>query len=114
MPDINATGVKPPKLPRAKDGAIRKAFVKSATRGIEAVDVPALRAAVDALHESDLGALLEALASDLRPRLVEPLGIDYDFTAFAEAGDAVRSAAFWSRSRFTGLTSIPRWPRARS
>ncbi len=42
------------------------------------------------LHESDMGALIEALPAELRPRLVELLGIDFDFTALTEVDDAVR------------------------
>ena len=37
-----------------------------------------------------MGALLEALKPDQRPRLVELLGIDFDFTALTEVDDAVR------------------------
>jgi magnesium transporter len=49
-----------------------------------------LRGLVGDLHESDLGALLEALEPNQRPRLVELLGIDFDFTALTEVDDAVR------------------------
>lgn len=75
---------------RDEDGAIRADFVAEAVRAIDAADVPALRALVDDLHESDLGALLEALEAEKRPRLVELLGIDFDFTALTEVDDAVR------------------------
>ena len=47
-------------------------------------------ALVGDLHESDLGAVLEALDPEQRPRLVELLGIDFDFTALTEVDDAVR------------------------
>jgi magnesium transporter len=77
-------------LPRNKDGSIRKTFVKSVARKIEAGDVAGLRVQVKGMHESDMGALLEALAPDERPRLVELLGIDFDFTALTEVDDAVR------------------------
>jgi magnesium transporter len=75
---------------RDEDGAIRADFVAEAARAIAAVDVPALRVLVGDLHESDLGALLEALDPDDRPRLVELLGIDFDFTALTEVDDTVR------------------------
>jgi magnesium transporter len=75
---------------RDEDGAIRADFVAEAARAIESIDVPALRVLVDDLHESDLGALLEALEPDQRPRLVELLGIDFDFTALTEVDDTVR------------------------
>jgi magnesium transporter len=75
---------------RDEDGNIRADFVAEAVRAIEAADVPALRELVGDLHESDLGGLLEALKGDERPRLVELLGIDFDFTALTEVTDAVR------------------------
>jgi magnesium transporter len=77
-------------LPRNKDGSIRKTFVKSVARRIEAGETTGLRALVGDLHESDMGALIEALPPDQRPRLVELLGIDFDFTALTEVDDAVR------------------------
>src|SRR5215831_735042 len=77
-------------LPRNKDGSIRKIFVKSVARRIEAGDAAGLRSLVGDLHESDMGDLIEALPPDERPRLVELLGIDFDFTALTEVDDAVR------------------------
>jgi len=77
-------------LPRNKDGSIRKTFVKGVARRIEAGDSAGLRALVGDLHESDMGALIEALPAEQRPRLVELLGIDFDFTALTEVDDAVR------------------------
>jgi magnesium transporter len=83
-------GAEAAQLPRNKDGSIRKTFVKSVARRIEAVDAPGLRALVGDLHEADMGALIQALPPDQRPRLVELLGIDFDFTALTEVDDAVR------------------------
>ena len=77
-------------LPRNKDGSIRKTFVKSVARRIEAADATGLRTLVGDLHESDMGALIEALPHEQRSRLVELLGIDFDFTALTEVDDAVR------------------------
>ena len=77
-------------LPRNKDGSIRKTFVKGIARGIEAGDVGGLRAQLGGLHESDMGALIEALPPERRPQLVELLGIAFDFTALTEVDDAVR------------------------
>jgi len=77
-------------LPRNKDGSIRKTFVKSVARMIEARDAVHLRALIGGLHESDMGDLIEALEPEQRPRLVELLGIDFDFTALTEVDDAVR------------------------
>lgn len=42
------------------------------------------------LHEADLGALLEALSHEARPRLVELMGADFDFTALMEVGETTR------------------------
>ena len=75
---------------RDEDGAIRTDFVERIAQAIDANDIPALRALVGDLHESDLGALLEALEPEQRPRLVELLGIDFDFTALTEVDDTVR------------------------
>ena len=75
---------------RTKDGSIRVAFVRQVARAIEAADVAALRGLVGDLHESDLGAVLEALDADKRPRLVELLGIHFDFTALTEVDIRVR------------------------
>ena len=77
-------------LPRNKDGSIRKAFVKSVARKIEATDASGLRDLVGKLHESDMGALIEALQPEERPRLVELLGLDFDYTALTEVDDTVR------------------------
>ena len=75
---------------RIKDGSIRVAFVRQVARAIDAADTAALRGLVGDLHESDLGAVLEALDPDHRPRLVELLGIHFDFTALTEVNDSVR------------------------
>jgi magnesium transporter len=75
---------------RGDDGTIRADFVAQVSSAIEAGDVPALRRLVGDLHESDLGAVLEALEGEQRPRLVELLGIDFDFTALTEVDDTVR------------------------
>ncbi|HET7166149.1 MAG TPA: CBS domain-containing protein, partial [Pseudolabrys sp.] len=83
-------GAEAAQLPRNKDGSIRKIFVKSVARRIETGDGAGLRALVGDLHESDMGALIEALPPEQRQRLVELLGIDFDFTALTEVDDAVR------------------------
>lgn len=75
---------------RTKDGSIRQAFVRQVTRAVEAREVAVLRGLVGELHESDMGAVLEALETSLRPKLVELLGIDFDFTALTEVDNAVR------------------------
>ena len=77
-------------LLRDEEGAVREEFVTHVTQAIEAGRVDELRELVADLHEADLGALVEALDAELRPRLVELLGIDFDFTALTEVDDAVR------------------------
>src|SRR5665213_3519104 len=79
----------PPPL-REEDGTIRAEFVAQVAHAIEAGDTTALRALAGDLHESDQGALLEALDPAQSPRLVELLGIDFDFSALTEVDDAVR------------------------
>ena len=77
-------------LPRDDDGAIRKRYFARVVKGIETADVETLIRLVGGLHEADLGAVVGALEPDLRPRLVELLGIDFDFTALTEVDDRVR------------------------
>ena len=80
-----------PTLPlRGDDGVIRSEFVESAAGQIEAGDEAALRALVGDMHEADLGDLIEHLDPPLRTRLVELLGIHFDFTALTEVDDTVR------------------------
>ncbi len=75
---------------RNEDGAIRPEFVERVEKAIEAVDVATLREQVADLHEADLGDLVEALQPPLRSRLIELLGIDFDFTALTEMDHTVR------------------------
>jgi magnesium transporter len=79
----------PPGL-RGEDGGIRAEFVERVSQAIESADVTALRQLAGPLHEADLGALLEALEPEDRPRLVELLGLDFDFTALTEVDETVR------------------------
>jgi magnesium transporter len=75
---------------RGRKGEIRGDFVKNVERAIAARDVARLRELTGDLHEADLGDLLEALDPDLRPRLIELMGPDFDFTALTEVDDTVR------------------------
>jgi len=76
--------------PRDEDGALRADFVERVTQAIDAGNSGNLRELVGDLHEADLGAVLEAIEPDERPRLIGLLGIDFDFTALTEVDDAVR------------------------
>jgi len=84
------TGVRTAAAFRDNDGAIRSEFLDRVREAIERGDAPALQALVGELHESDTGDLIEALDTDLRPRFVELLGREFDFTALTEVEDAVR------------------------
>jgi magnesium transporter len=75
---------------RGEDGSLREDYVERVARAIEARDAAALRELVGELHEADLGDMIEALDPELRPRLVELLGHDFDFAALTEVDDAVR------------------------
>jgi magnesium transporter len=86
-PDI---AVMPEEPLRDERGEIRHEFVEQVTAAIEASDVAALRGLAGDLHEADMGALLEALDAEHRPRLIELMGADFDFTALTEVDVAVR------------------------
>ncbi|WP_137044287.1 magnesium transporter [Pseudolabrys sp. FHR47] len=75
---------------RDESGALRSDFVASVTRAVETGDTDTLRDLVADIHESDLAAVVAALEPDDRPRLVELLGLDFDFTALTELDATVR------------------------
>src|SRR5262245_61972473 len=75
---------------RDDEGAVREEFVTEVSSCVEAGDAPFLRSLVAELHEADLGDLIEALAHDLRPRLIELVGREFDFSALNEVDDTVR------------------------
>ncbi len=75
---------------RDEQGQLAAEFLDAISRAVEASDQPQVRALAGDLHESDLGDLIEALPADARPRLVELLGADFDFTALTEVDDTVR------------------------
>jgi magnesium transporter len=75
---------------RDPDGAIQADYVARVAEAVAASDSQALRELVGDLHESDVGALIEALDQDLRPRLVAVMGHDFDFSALTEIDDTVR------------------------
>ena len=75
---------------RDGEGSVRADFIDAVTAAIESADAPRVLDMLGDLHESDLGAVLEALEHDLRPRLVELMGRDFDFAALTEVDDSVR------------------------
>ncbi len=75
---------------RDEEGAIRTDYLERVSQAIQRNDAAALRALAGDLHESDTGDVIEALDPELRPRFVELLGREFDFTALTEVEDAVR------------------------
>jgi magnesium transporter len=75
---------------RDEDGAIDAGLVEQVSQAVLLSDLTTLRAIVADMHEADLGALLEALDADERPRLISLLGSDFDFTALTEVDDSIR------------------------
>lgn len=90
MPEILSAEAGKNRSPRDENDDLRASFVADVTRAVEASDkVRVLELAGD-LHESDLGDLIEALEHDLRPKLVELMGREFDFAALTEVEDIVR------------------------
>ena len=75
---------------RDEDGAIRGEFIAIVEKAIADHDSAILREVVGELHEADTGDLIEALDPDLRPKLIELMGRDFDFSALTEVDDTVR------------------------
>ena len=84
------TGARTAAAFRDDDGAIRAEFLEQVREAIERGDAAALQALAGDLHEADTGDLIEALDAELRPRFVELMGREFDFTALTEVDDAVR------------------------
>ncbi len=75
---------------RDEDENIDPRFVAALAAAVEAGDGERVRALTEDLHEADFGDVLEALEPEHRPRLIELLGRDFDFTALTEVDEAVR------------------------
>jgi magnesium transporter len=90
LDEKDMTVTRSPVEPRREDGALREEFVQRVRESVEAADRPAVLALVGDLHEADVGAVIEALDPELRPRLVELMGREFDFTALTEVDDTVR------------------------
>ena len=73
-----------------EDGEIRRPFVEAVAQTIADHDAKALLKLVGDLHEADVGALIEALDHEDRPRLIELMGREFDFAALIEVDDSVR------------------------
>jgi magnesium transporter len=60
------------------------------TGAVEAGNAAILKVLLGDLHQADVGNVLEALDPELRPRLIELMGGDFDFAALTEVDDTVR------------------------
>jgi magnesium transporter len=89
LDEKDMTAIAAPAL-RDAEGAIRADYVEEVAAAIAARDAARLRTLVGELHEADVGDLIEALEPDLRPKLVELMGADFDFAALTEVDDTVR------------------------
>lgn len=72
------------------DGVVRADFLDQITNALESQQVDQLAVAVENLHESELGDLLEALEPGERQELVALLGEQFDFSALTEIDEAIR------------------------
>ncbi|HYA81092.1 MAG TPA: magnesium transporter [Methylocystis sp.] len=88
-PEIDDTAVESD-LFRDEDGAVRPNFVAAVEAAVAANDSERTHELVGALHEADLGALLELLDHETRPRLIGLMGPDFDFAALTEVGETTR------------------------
>ncbi len=88
--DADIAVTKPSAVPRTADGTLRADYVAQVVRALEAGDASSLRELVGELHEADVGAVIEALDPELRPRLIAVMGSDFDFTALTQVDDTVR------------------------
>ena len=73
-----------------EDGVILASYLAHIGAAIADRDTLTLKRDVAALHESELGDLLEALQPEQRHLLVELLGADFDFSALTEVDEAIR------------------------
>ena len=73
-----------------EDGVIRSSFLAQIGAAIADRDVLTLKQVVGALHQSEVGDLLEALMPEQRRALVVLMGSDFDFTALTEVDEAIR------------------------
>ena len=86
----DTTGARPAEPFRDEEGAVQSGFLDRVREAIEGSNAAALRALAGDLHEADTGDLIETLDPELRPRFVELMGREFDFTALTEVEDTVR------------------------
>ncbi len=75
---------------RDAEGRLDGKWIKQLRRLIETQAVDDLVAAMEPLHEADMGDVLEALGADERLALVKLLGDKFDYSSLTEVDEAVR------------------------
>ncbi|MEO0497888.1 MAG: magnesium transporter [Pseudomonadota bacterium] len=73
-----------------EDGAVRPELLEALEVAIRSEGQDDVSAIVQPLHESELGDLIEDLKPELRPRLVEIMGDEFDFASLTEVEDGIR------------------------
>ncbi len=73
-----------------EDGSLSPSFLDGIIEAIDAERSDFLNNAVNLLHESELGDLLEALGAEHRQKLVALSGDGFDFASLTEVDEAVR------------------------
>ena len=73
-----------------EDDNLSARYVEAVERAVNDRDADRLRVLAGDIHESDLGALIEALPAELRAELIAIMGRDFDFNALTEVGDSIR------------------------
>jgi magnesium transporter len=75
---------------RDGNGDVSSTFMERVTSSVARSDAAAVMQLAGDLHEADLGALLEHLATEDRPKFIALMGRDFNFAALTEVDDTVR------------------------
>jgi magnesium transporter len=75
---------------RDDEGDVNLVFIERVAEAVAREDSAAVMELGADLHEADVGALLEHLEPDERPRFISLMGREFDFAALTEVDDAVR------------------------
>jgi magnesium transporter len=73
-----------------EEGVLLPSYVAAVQAAIVMRDADRLRELAGDIHESDLGALVEALPTGQRSELISIMGRDFDFAALTEVDDSIR------------------------
>ncbi|MEL6947890.1 MAG: magnesium transporter [Pseudomonadota bacterium] len=88
-PDINGESRDAPSV-YTEDGAVREPLLVQMRAGLSSGDAGGITRALEGLHESELGDILEALEREERNELVALAGDGFDFAALTEVDEAIR------------------------